>query len=327
MAAKNRIFGNIILALALSASLVFGLAAATQAAYPEKEITIVCPWPPGGSSDLISRSVAQYLKKHVGKTVVVMNRDGANGVIATTENRTTRPDGYTLLQGTNGLFVTQPLTQANLAYKMDDFEFLIGLTNEPILLLVPAESPYKSIDDLVKTAKAEKKVIRFGNSGTGGIPALCGAYFFGNAGVKFQPIPFKGGAPVLTAILGKHVDAGVVHPGEAIPHIKAGTMRPLVISSPRRFEGLPDVPTMKEKGFDIDLAVRKYIFAPKGLPDTVKKVLLPALEKTVKEEGFLKTMADANLMVEIMTGDQVRQSMLKTIPVVKKLLEEMPKAQ
>ncbi len=296
-----------------------------QAAFPEKEITIICPWPAGGSSDLISRSIAQALGKQIGKPVVVINRDGANGVVATTEAKTTKPDGYTLLQGTNGLFVTQPLTQANLAYKIDDFEFLYGLTSEPILLMVNAESPHKTLDDLLAWAKKENKVVRFANSGSTGLPALCASYLFKKAGVKSQPIPFKGGAPAIAALLGKHVEAGVAHPGEGIPHIKAGTLRPLAISSPVRFNALPDVPTMKEKGIDVDIAVRKYIFAPKGLPEAVRKVLLPALEKAAKDEVFIKNMADANLMLEYMTPQQIRASIDASIPVIKALLDEMPK--
>lgn len=204
--------------------LLFGiLGGAAQAAWPEKEVTLICPWPPGGSSDLITRSLAQALGKQLPKPVVVVNRDGANGVIATTEAKQARADGYTILQGASGLFITQPLTQANLGYKLEDFELFIGLTNEPILLMVHAESPYRTVEELVAAAKKENRVVRFANSGSGGIPALTGLYFFQMAGVRAQPIPFKGGGPAITALLGKHVDAGVAHPGEGIPHSKRET--------------------------------------------------------------------------------------------------------
>lgn len=295
--------------------------------FPEKEITLICPWPPGGSSDMISRAIAQAAGKHLAKPIVVVNKDGANGMVATTENVKTKPDGYTILQGASGLFVTQPYTQKNLGYKQDDFDFLIGLTNEPILLTVKADSPYKTLEDLIKAAKEKNLVIKYSNSGMGGIPQLTPAYLFQLAGVKSQPVPFKGGAPALTAILGGHVDLCASHPGEAIPHIKAGKLRALAISSNQRFPDLPDVPTLKEKGFDIDMGVKKFIFAPRGLPDDVKKALTEALQKGSADPEFKKAMADINVMMEPMSGKEVVDYFNAQGPIMKKLIEEMPKVQ
>ena len=324
MKREQRTSLNSLICLALAVGFItFPEWNTAEAAFPEKEITLICPWPAGGSSDLICRTIAQAAAKHLPKPVIVVNRDGANGVVATTEAKTARPDGYTLLQGTSGLFITQPLTQKNLGYHMDDFDILIGVTNEPILLLVHADSPYKTIDDFIASARKENVVIRFANSGTGGIPALAGTYFFQKAGIRNQPIPFKGSAPALTAMLGKHVDAGVVHPGEAIPQIKAGSLRPLIISSPERFSSLPDVPTMKQKGFDIDMGVRKFIFAPKGIPGDVRRALLSALQRSIEEASFKKAMEDAHLMLEPLSGEQVRNYVLTNLPIVKKVLEDI----
>jgi tripartite-type tricarboxylate transporter receptor subunit TctC len=316
---------SVLLAVSLLLSALFSGGTATAAAFPEKEITLICPWPAGGSSDLITRSISQGMAKHLPKATIVVNRDGANGVIATTETRTAKPDGYTIILGTTGLFTIQPLTQKNLGYKMEDFDFLIGLTNEPILLVVHADSPYKTVEDLIQGAKKENRIIRFSNSGLIGLPSMAGSYFFQKAGVKSQPIPFKGGAPALTAMLGKHVDAHVNHPGDCMPHIKSGTLRPLVISAPQRFFSLPDVPTMKERGYDIDIGVRKFIFAPKGIPADIEKTLVGSLQKASEEASFKKAMSDAYLMLEPMTGGQVRQHLLDTLPIVKKLVDEMPK--
>ena len=213
---------------------------------------------------MLSRAIAQGMKNSLPKPVVVVNRDGANGMIATAETVRTKPDGYTLTQGASGLFLTQPFVQKKLEYKQDDFDFLIGLTNEPILMTVNAGSPYQTLEEMIKGFKEKNQVVRYSNSGMGGFPQLCPAYLFNLAGVKSQPIPFKGGAPALTAILGGHVDACASHPGEAYPHIKAGKLRPLAVSSLKRFPALPDVPTLKEKGYDIDMGVKKFIFAPKG---------------------------------------------------------------
>ena len=326
-----RVWSRKISVIALSilsiGSFFFSDLAPASAAFPEKEITLICPWPPGGSSDMLSRAIAQGMKNSLPKPVVVVNRDGANGMIATAETVRTKPDGYTLTQGASGLFLTQPFVQKKLEYKQDDFDFLIGLTNEPILITVNAGSPYQTLEEMIKGFKEKNQVVRYSNSGMGGFPQLCPAYLFNLAGVKSQPIPFKGGAPALTAILGGHVDACASHPGEAYPHIKAGKLRPLAVSSLKRFPALPDVPTLKEKGYDIDMGVKKFIFAPKGVPEDARKTLVEALQKASEDPGFKKTMADIHLMLEPMTGKEVVAYFNAQAPIMKKLIEEISKAQ
>ncbi len=317
----------IALSIFILGSFILSIPAPASAAFPEKEITLICPWPPGGSSDMLSRAIAQAMKSSLPKPVVVVNRDGANGMIATAETVRTKPDGYTLTQGASGLFLTQPFVQKKLEYRQDDFDFLIGLTNEPILLTVNAGSPYQTLEEMIKGFKEKNQVVRYSNSGMGGFPQLCPAYLFNLAGVKSQPIPFKGGAPALAAILGGHVDACASHPGEAFPHIKAGKLRALAVSSLKRFPALPDVPTLKEKGYDIDMGVKKFIFAPKGLPEDARKTLVESLQKASEDPGFKKTMADIHLMLEPMTGQEVVAYFNAQAPIMKKLIEDISKAQ
>ena len=293
--------------------------------YPEKEVTFVCPWSPGGSSDLIVRTMSKVAGKDFPKPFVVVNRDGANGVIATTELAKAKADGYTISLGTSGLFTTTPISQPNVGYKIEQFDFLLNLTNEPIVLSVPASSPYKTLEELIKGAKEKNLTIRYSNSGIGGIPQLALAYLFQQAGVKAEPIPFKGGAPAITAALGNHVEALACHPGEVLPHAKAGKLIPLAISSLQRFPALPDVPTMKEKGFNVDLGVKKYIFAPKGMPDDVKKLLVEKLTKAAKDPEFQKAMNDSGLMMDLLSGKEVEDYMKTQYPIMKKLIESMPK--
>jgi tripartite-type tricarboxylate transporter receptor subunit TctC len=320
-----------VFAALLALSPIIGFAGTPEAlaadTFPAKEISFICPWPPGGSSDLLVRAIAQSANKILPKPLVVVNQDGANGIVATTRAAKATADGYTLVQGASGLFLTQPYVQKSLGYKQDDFDFLIGFTNEPILLSVHSSSPYATLEKLLDGAKKDDKVISYGNSGMGGFPQLALAHLFQLAGVKSQPVPFKGSAPAVTAILGGHVDALASHPGEALPHIKAGTLRPLAVSSPTRFPDLPNVPTMKEKGFNIDMGVRKFIFAPKGLPKEIRATLVEVLQKVLKDPSFLKSMADINLMVDPMTGKQVLEYLNTQGPIMKKLLEEMPKRQ
>jgi len=297
------------------------------AKYPEKEVTLICPWPPGGSSDLITRTIAKVGAKYIPKPIIIVNRAGGNGVVATTENVRTSPDGYTIIQGATGLFTSTILVQKTVAYKEADFDFLAGMTNEPMILTVHSSSPHKTLNELIKAAKEKNQVIRYSNSGLGGFPQLSVAYLFQKAGVKSQPIPYKGGAPAMAAILGAHVDLGVSHPGEAIPHIQAGKLRPLAISSLKRFPGLPDVPTMQERGYEVDMGVKKYIFAPKGLPADVRNYLVENLTKTIQDEEFKNTMIRMGILWDPMTGKEVVDHLQAQYPIIKKLLEEMETAE
>jgi tripartite-type tricarboxylate transporter receptor subunit TctC len=256
-----------------------------------------------------------------------VNRAGGNGVVATTENVRTAPDGYTIIQGATGLFTSTILVQKTVAYKQADFDFLAGMTNEPMILTVHSSSPHKTLNELIKTAKEKNQVIRYSNSGLGGFPQLSVAYLFQKAGVKSQPIPYKGGGPAMTAILGAHVDMGVSHPGEAIPHIQAGKLRPLAISSLKRFPGLPDVPTMQERGYEVDMGVKKYIFAPKGLPADVRNYLVENLTKTIRDDEFKNTMTQMGILWDPMTGKEVVDHLQAQYPIIKKLLEEMETAE
>jgi len=317
------------LTLLVGLSLLIGTlgVAPAFAKFPDKEITFVCPWPPGGSSDLITRTIAKVGAKYFPKPIIIVNRAGGNGVVATTENVRTPPDGYTIIQGATGLFTSTILVQKTVAYKQADFDFLAGMTNEPMILTVHSSSPHKTLNELIKAAKEKNQVIRYSNSGLGGFPQLSVAYLFQKAGVKSQPIPYKGGGPAMTAILGAHVDMGVSHPGEAIPHIQAGKLRPLAISSLKRFPGLPDVPTMQERGYEVDMGVKKYIFAPKGLPADVRYYLVENLTKTIQDEEFKNTMIRMGILWDPMTGKEVVDHLQAQYPIIKKLLEEMETAE
>ncbi len=323
MTSRKHHLAKMTLGVVLSASLVFGLAAATQAAYPEKAITLICPWPAGGSTDLITRMVSKVGAKYFSKPIVVVNRAGANGVVATTENVRTPADGYTILAGTTGLFTSTILVQKKVGYKQDDFEFLLSMTDEPMVVSVHPSSPYKSLNELIRAYKEKNQVIRYSNSGLGGIPQLCAAHLFKFARVKSQAVPFKGGGPSMTAILGGHVDVGIAHPGEALPHVKAGKLRVLAISSPSRFSEMPDVPTFKELGYTFDVGVRKYLFAPKGLPGDTRKYLVENLTKVVNDDEFKKPITSMAILWSPLTAKELMNHLNTQYGIMKTLISEL----
>lgn len=295
---------------------------ATNIRYPEKEITLVCPWSAGGSSDLLARAIARSANNKMEKPIIVVNRDGAGGGIATVEVAQTKPDGYTIAVGASGLFTTQPFLK-KVNYKIDDFDFLLGISDEPILLTVRADSPYKSLEDLFQRAKAEKLVIKYGNSGMGTVPHLNLAYLFKMANIQSQPVPFKSNTQAIASLMGGHIDVSAAHPGEAIPQIKAGKIRALAISSVKRFNALPDVPTMQEKGYKIDMGVRKFIMVPKGVPAEIKVALTQILERAIADPEFVKAMSDIHLVLEPMKGLAVLDYLKKEAPIMQQLVSDM----
>ena len=300
-----------------------GQAQWAQAAFPEKTITLICPWPPGGSTDLITRTIAKVGAKYISKPIIVVNKPGGNGVVATTEMARVPADGYSICAGTTGLFTSTILVQKKVGYKQDDFEFLASMTDEPMVITVHPSSPYKSLNELIRTFKENGQVIRYSNSGLGGIPQLCGAHLFNFAKVKSQAIPFKGGGPAMIAILGGHVDVGIAHPGEALPHVMAEKLRVLAISSPKRFSEMPDVPAFQELGYTFDVGVRKYLFAPKGLPPDARQYLVDNLTKVIYDEEFKKAITSMAIMWAPMTGKEVVDHLNIQYSIMKKLIEEL----
>lgn len=273
--------------------------------FPAKEINLVCGYAPGGSSDLIDRALIQSMNKSLAHPIVIVNRDGANGTVSLADVAKAKPDGYTLVHGVSGHLLTEPIINKGVRYKQEDFEFLMNMTTEPIVLTVNANSPYKTWDDIVKASKEKSVVFRYSTSGMGSLIQLSAAYMFQQGGINAQPVPFKGNAPAVTAILGEHVEIGTSHPAEVLPHIKSGKLIPIIISSSTRFNELPDTPTMKEKGFNVDLGVKKFIMAPKGLSPEIKQVLTTSMRAAIEDPDFKKKMADLHIMIDYMDAKQL----------------------
>src|SRR5690625_3723891 len=231
--------------------------------FPSKTIEVVVPWSAGGSSDLTARALAEARNEVVDQNVVVTNREGAGGTIATTEIETNQPDAHTILFNGVGVFTTQPhLTEVQ--YSIDDFKAISGLTYEPIVLVVNSDSKWETLDDLIEDTESR---ITYAHSGAGGLPDLAQAAFFNQTGITAESVAYEGQNPAITALLGGHVDTVAGHPGSIMQHVEAGDLRILGIFSPDRFDQLPEVPTFEEKGFPIDMSVWKFLLVSKETPD------------------------------------------------------------
>ena len=280
-----------LLALAL---LLVAMPAAAQEPYPTRPITIVVPFPPGGIADLTARPLAAAMERLVKQPVVITNKAGAGGGVGTQSVAIARPDGYTLLLG---LVSISLLPERDLlfgqkpAYTRDQFVGIARLNADPPVLAVNAELPWKSVKELLDDARKRPGEITYASSGIYGashVPTALLARVAGN--VQMRHLPTTGGGPAVTAVLGGNASFFMSPTSIAIPHIKSGKVRPLAVSSSVRAKSLPEVPTFKEQGYDLEYYFWVGLFAPKGTPDPVIAKLREAIKTATHSSEFSGTL-------------------------------------
>ena len=269
-------------ALGLALALSFGLTLAGSAhaqAWPSKPVTLLVPFPPGGSTDMIARTLGPKLQEKLGGSFVVQNQGGAGGTMGTAAVKRAAADGYTLLVTSLGPLVIGPHLLKGLPYDATrDFDYLTVAVQAPNVLAVPAASPHKSLADLLAFEKAHPGKMSFASSGNGSSDHLTAELFWLQTGTTGVHIPYKGGGPAMTDLLGGQVDATFMNINTGLANIKAGRLRALAITSTKRSPLLPDVPTMDELGVK-GLTVYSWqaFAAPKGLPPDIRARLHDAI--------------------------------------------------
>ena len=263
--------------------------------YPTGNIQMSVGASPGGSTDLITRAIAEGLGQELGVAVPVVNKPGANGALNAKELQSAKADGYKIAVQNASLFTITPLAvSAAEAVKVDDFDLITGVSQDDYMLAAPAGSGYKTIADLKKAGKN----IKYGTTGVGTGAQLASALTFKVAGIPSTDVPFDGGAPAMTALLGSQVDVATFQIGEGIENVKAGKLVPLAVFSADRIKFLPDVPTAKEQGYDVVVAQYRFLTAPKGTPEDVKTKLAEAAKTTFGTDAY-KKFNEANFLTPI----------------------------
>ena len=282
------------------ASLAVGIAVAGTAhaqAWPSKPVTLLVPFPPGGSTDMIARTVGSKLQEKFGSTFVVDNKAGAGGTVGAAQAKRAPPDGTTILVSSLGPFVIGPHLVKSPGYDpLKDFDYITVAVQAPNVLAVPASSPHKTFADLLKFIKANPEKMTFASAGNGTSDHLTAALFWQETGTKAVHVPYKGGAPAMQDLLGGQVDATFMNINTGLPNFKAGKLRPLAITSTKRSPLLPDVPTLEELGIKgVTVYSWQAFAAPKGLPADIKGKLHnaivaslndPAVKPKLLELGF-----------------------------------------
>ena len=297
-----RIAAIIVLALT---TLVTG--AAAQEPYPSRPISIVNPFPPGGIADLTGRPLAASLERLLKQPVVIVNKAGAAGAVGAQFASVAKPDGYTLLIALVSISSTPEVDKLfgrPTTYTRDQFVGIARLNADPPLLAV--NGPWKTLKELVDDAKKRPGEITFASSGPYGASHLPLEMFLQAAGLKMRHLPTTGGAPATTAVLGGHAQLWASPPALAAPHIEAGKMRALATWGATRLAAFPDVPTLKELGYDVEYYIWTGLFAPRGVPASVIQTLRDATRKAVEDPEFKSAMEKAKTPMAYQDADEFK---------------------
>lgn len=291
-----------------------------HAAYPEKPINLIVPFPPGGRTDLTARIVAEYLRQELGQSIIVVNKAGASGVIGAKEVTKAAPDGYTLGFFSTG-FLTTHYTVA-LPTNVKEYEFVSLINFDPAAIAVSAAAPYKSIADIVSASKAKPGSINVGIN-TGSSAHVFAASFFDTIGAQALFIPFKGGSERSVALAGGHIDVDfdIVAAMKAVQDGKKA--RILAIASDKRNELYPDIPTMRESGVDLVIASWHGLFAPKGTPMAVVERLDKAMELLSRKMNFINKMSDQLLGVRYMNRTEFENFYNEQDVIFKRIIDRL----
>lgn len=296
-------------ATALSA-LSVGQAAQADSAYPDKPIYLVIPFPPGGAVDILGRLVGQKIGQQMHQNVIVENKPGANGSIADEYVARAAPNGYTLLFGANGL-VTNPSLYPNRHFsEMESLIPVAYLGSSPLIMVVPENSPAKSLKDIIDAAKAKPDSVTFASAGIGSSAHLGSEMLESVAKVKMVHVPYKGGAPALIDLTAGRVSFMLLDPPQAMPQIRGHKLRPLVVGSATRLPLLPGVPSAADAGYpDFEATVWWGFVAPKGTPPEIVGKLNSEINTAMASPDVKKVLDDMGVITKPGTPGQFGQFM------------------
>jgi tripartite-type tricarboxylate transporter receptor subunit TctC len=289
------------------------------AGFPEKPVTLVVPFPPGGATDTIARIVAKGMSQRLGQTVIVDNKAGAGTVIGAGAVAKAAPDGYTLLISSNTTFTVNPALRTRLPYDAQtSFEGIGLLGTSPLVLLAHPALPANTVPELLALARSKPGKIAYASFGNGTTSHLAGEMFKVMTGADLLHVPYKGSAPAMTDLIGGQVQLSFDTNVAAIPMLEAGKVKAIAVTSLRRAPSLPKVPTVAEAGFpDYEMVPWVTIVAPRGLPAPVSKTLSKALADTVADPALRADLEKAGLEVAYQPGSAYDAKVARELPLLR----------
>jgi tripartite-type tricarboxylate transporter receptor subunit TctC len=294
-----------IMRLALTLGVTLCLFGGAEA-FPDRPVTVVVPFPPGGATDTTARLMADKMSELLGQQLVVENKPGATGSIGATAVKQAAPDGYTIMVASIGTYATNPFLQKNLKYDpQKDFDLITVAVRTPNVLVANPNFPANTVAELVEHMKKNPGKVTFASSGSGSSDHLTAALLMQKTGTEGNHVPYKGGAPAITDLVGGHADVSFQNLGAIIGQVKAGKLKPLAISSEKRNPALPEVPTLAEAGYsDIVVYSWQAAAAPKGLPKDVRTKLDKAAIDALKSPEVTTKFNDLGFEVVANSSDE-----------------------
>ncbi|MEO8808217.1 MAG: tripartite tricarboxylate transporter substrate binding protein [Burkholderiaceae bacterium] len=302
--------------LLLASALV---SAAAAAAFPDKPVTLVVPYPPGGATDTVARIVAKGMGQRLGQTVIVDNRAGAGTAIGAGGVAQAAPDGYTLLISSNTTFTVNPALKSKLPYDAQkSFESIGLIGTSPLVLLANLALPANNVKELVAIARAKPGTLAYGSFGNGTTSHFAGEMFKVVTGVDMLHVPYKGSAPAMTDLIGGQVQLTFDTNVAALPMIQSRKVKALAVTSAKRSPSMPDVPTVAEAGYpDFEMVPWITIVAPRGLPAPVQQALGKALADTLADAAARGDLVKAGVDVGWQPGSFYDARVAKELPLLR----------
>lgn len=316
-------FKNKIKFIAAGVSLIVSACATAASDFPQKQISLIIPVAAGGTTDIAGRVLANQLKDVLGQSVIVENKAGASGGIANSFVARANPDGYTLILAYEGFNTGNPALFKELTWDpVKSFTPIAEVIRGPHLVLVPNDSPFKTLDDLIVFARQHPDKLNYASSGIGSIQHLGAELLQLKTNTKMVHVPYSGAAPAMKDLLGNRIDFFITTPPTAIGHLKAGTLRALAITSDKRHPSLPDVPTTAEAGLpSFQLDAWFSVFGPANMPPDVVQKLTAAMKTVITSPQFVNQMNEQGATASYRTPDQmtviVKDDLKKWADVVK----------
>lgn len=313
-------------AVLLGAAAAVALAGSANAAeYPERPITMIVAYSAGGGTDVAARTLAPYIEKYLGDgaSITILNKPGAGGEVGFTELANATPDGYTIGFVNTPNALTIPF-ERETRYSVDSFQPIGNVVDDPGVFAVLPDSPIKTLDDLVAAAKEKPGELTFGSTGIGSDDQLAMMKFERLSGADLRHVPFEGSAPARTALLGGHIDVGVINAGEAMPYVEEGQLRLLGQMGAERWEGAPEVPTFKEQGYDVVSGSQRGIAAPKGMSQEHIDALAAAIEQAIQDPEFRQQAEDQALPLRYLGPAEYQELLNQASSEAEQIWNETP---
>ncbi|SPA33889.1 Bug family tripartite tricarboxylate transporter substrate binding protein [Cupriavidus taiwanensis] len=294
---------------AVAALTFIGPAGAAAQDWPQRPVSVVVPFPPGGSSDAIARMLTVPLNEKLGQPFVIDNRPGATGAIGATYVKRAPADGYTMMVASIGVYAVNPFLQKNLAYDpAKDFDLLTVAVRAPNVLVANPQFPANTLAELVAYMKKNPGKVSFASSGAGSSDHLTAALFWQKSATDGLHVPYKGGGPAISDLLAGQVDVSFQNVNAVLQHIRAGKLKAMAVTSDKRSPVLPNVPTMAEAGIkDVEVYSWQGVAAPRGLPPEIKSRLHGALVSSLNDPKMRQKLSESGFEVVANTPEQFNQ--------------------